>query len=66
MTVSDDWTEILRCPHCALTSVARLSQAPNGLIDINVLPAGFKAQSSAYGDTFICEACERPATTSLK
>jgi hypothetical protein len=66
MTVSDQWTEILRCQSCALTGVASLSQNSNGTVIINKLPAGFKAVSSAYGDTFYCKACNRPAGTSLK
>jgi hypothetical protein len=66
MTVSDQWTEILRCQSCAMTGVASLSQNSNGTVIINKLPAGFKAVSSEYGDTFYCKACNRPAGTSLK
>jgi hypothetical protein len=65
MTVSDQWTEILRCRSCALTGVASLSQNGNDAI-IKMLPAGFRAASSEYGDTFYCEGCNRPAGTSLK
>ena len=63
MTVSDHWTEILRCPDCALTGVAILSQ-PKGseTVLIETLPAGFRAVSTKYGDTFYCEACNRPAS----
>jgi hypothetical protein len=63
MTVSDHWTEILRCPNCALTGVAVLSQ-PNGgdSVLVETLPAGFKAVTSKYGDTFYCVACDRPAS----
>ena len=63
MTVSDHWTEVLRCPNCALTGVAVLSQ-PNGSDNVLVetLPAGFKAVTSKYGDTFYCVACGRPAS----
>lgn len=66
MIVSDRWTEILRCSSCAVTGVASLSQESTGSILINELPAGFKAVSTEYGDTFFCEACSRPAGTSLK
>ena len=40
MTVSDHWTEVLRCPNCALTGVAVLSQ-PNGSdsVLVETLPA---------------------------
>jgi hypothetical protein len=64
MTVSDQWTEILRCGNCAATGVASLSQGGNDAIVIST--AGFRAFSSEYGDTFYCEACNRPAGTSLK
>jgi hypothetical protein len=61
MTVSDQWTEILRCRNCAATGVASLSQGGNDAVAISILPAGFRAFSSEYGDTFYCEACNRPA-----
>ena len=63
MTVSDHWTEILRCPDSALTGVAVLSQ-PKGSESVffEELPAGFRAVSTKYGDTFYCEACNRPAS----
>jgi hypothetical protein len=66
MTVSDQWTEILRCPNCAVTGVASLSQNADGALLINALPVGFIAVSSEYGDTFFCEACKRPAGTTIK
>jgi hypothetical protein len=55
MTVSDQWTEIWRCRYCALTGVASLSQNGNDAAVIKMLPAGFRAASSEYGDTFYCE-----------
>ena len=63
MTVSDHWTEILRCPDSALTGVAVLSQ-PKGSESVffEDLPAGFRVVSTKYGDTFYCEACNRPAS----
>ncbi|WP_371422594.1 hypothetical protein [Tardiphaga sp.] len=65
-TVSDQWTEILRCRICALTGVASLSLNGNDAVYIKILPSGFKAVSSQYGDTFYCEGCNRTAGTSLK
>jgi hypothetical protein len=63
MTVSDHWTEVLRCPNCALTGVAVLSQ-PDGSdsVLVETLPVGFKAVTSKYGDTFYCVACDCPAS----
>jgi hypothetical protein len=66
MTVSDLWTEVLRCRACALTGVASLSLAGNGEVVIIRLPIGFKAVSSEYGDTFYCKGCNRPASTTVK
>lgn len=64
MTVSDRWTEILRCPACALTGVAVLSLRADGTRTIRSLPDGFEAVSTEYGDTFHCCACDRAASTS--
>jgi hypothetical protein len=68
MAALDRWTEVLRCPFCALTGVASLSQgATNHLaIVVDELPSGFKAVSSEYGDTFFCAVCNRAATTDIK
>jgi len=68
MTVSDQWTEILRCPLCALAGVASLSQGSSysSAIIIGSLPSGFKNVSSQYGDTFFCESCNRAASASTK
>jgi hypothetical protein len=63
----DRWKEVLRCPFCAVTGVASLSQGTEGLtIAVDDLPLGFKAVSSEYGDTFFCEVCKRAATTNIK
>jgi hypothetical protein len=51
----------LEVPHCALTGVASLSQKE--IVVIEMLPVGFKAVSSQYGDTFYCEGCNRAAGT---
>jgi hypothetical protein len=64
MAVLDQWTEILRCRNCALTGVASLSHKE--IMVIEMLPVGFKAVSSQYGDTFYCESCNRAAGTSLE
>ncbi len=61
MTVSENWTEVLRCPLCASTAVATLSQSRSGGIVVQELPTDFKPVSSEYGDTFYCLTCERPA-----
>jgi hypothetical protein len=68
LVMTDQWTEILRCPNCALTGVALLSQptGPNFGIAVDHLPAGFKLVTSQYGDTFYCKACNRPARESVK
>jgi hypothetical protein len=64
--LSDHWTEVLRCPNCALTGVAVLS-LPNGSdsVRLETLPAGFRAVTSKYGDTFYCVTCDRPASEVL-
>jgi uncharacterized Zn finger protein len=58
------WTEVLRCPNCGLTGVANLSQPKHAdaVIVIDTISQGFKATSSQYGDTYLCEGCDRPAT----
>jgi hypothetical protein len=67
MTASENWTEVLRCPDCALTGVASLAQSKgNSTIVIDSLPVGFKAVSSQYGDTFYCKACNRPAGAGVR
>jgi hypothetical protein len=68
MTVSDQWTEVLRCPHCALAGVASLSQgdSESSAIIVDNLPSGFRNVSSQYGDTFFCESCNRAASASTK
>jgi hypothetical protein len=60
------WTEILRCPSCALTGVAFLYQQPSGMVVIDTLPVGFERVTSNYGDTFYCSACGRPAREDTK
>jgi hypothetical protein len=68
MNAIDKWTETLRCPNCALTGVALLSQptGPNFGIAVDHLPAGFEVVTSQYGDTFYCKACNRAARESVK
>jgi hypothetical protein len=65
MAVSDRWTEILRCPRCALTGVATLFHGEVGDV-VSIIPLGFRPITSQYGDTFFCTACNRAATTSMK
>jgi len=53
----------LRCANCALTSVAILSQPKGGeSVFVETLPTGFRSVVTKYGDTFYCEACNRPAS----
>jgi hypothetical protein len=68
MNALDKWTETLRCPNCALTGVALLSQpkGPSFEITVDHLPAGFEVVTSQYGDTFYCKACNRAARESVK
>jgi hypothetical protein len=68
MSVSERWTEVLRCPHCGLAGVASLSQSDGegNAISIDSLPSGFKTVSSQYGDTFFCGSCNRAASANMK
>jgi hypothetical protein len=43
-----------------------LSQTIDGAVVVDSLPAGFKAVTSEYGDTFYCGACDRPARADTK
>ena len=66
MTALARWTEVLRCPDCALTGVATLCQAQDARFGTSIehLPPGFTLVSTEYGDTFYCVACDRPARAS--
>jgi hypothetical protein len=66
MGILEKWTEVLRCPYCAVTGVADLVQRGSGIVQTLRLPAGFKAVATEYGDTFYCKACNRLAKTTLK
>jgi len=66
VTVSENWTEVLRCSACALAGVASLSQVANGTLIVKNLPIGFRSVSTEYGDTFYCAACDRAASSSTK
>jgi len=66
MGTLEKWTEVLRCPHCALTGVADLVQRGGGTVQTLWLPAGFKIVTTEYGDTFFCKTCNRLARTTLK
>jgi hypothetical protein len=63
MTPSDQWTELVRCPHCGVSGTARLSKPEKRPFDFSVeaIPAGFKVIRLEIGDTFFCDACNRPA-----
>jgi hypothetical protein len=59
------WTELLTCSNCRMSGSARLSQSKKGAFDFSVetIPAGFKVVRLEFGETFYCEACDRPAHT---
>jgi hypothetical protein len=44
---------------------SRLSQPENRVFDFNVdaIPPGFKVVRLEFGETFFCQACDRPAHT---
>lgn len=66
MAASNKWAELLKCPNCGRSGSAQLSQPQGRVYDISVeaVPAGFKVVSTAYGETFFCEACDREADMS--
>jgi hypothetical protein len=65
MTAPNRWTELLVCSNCGMSGTARLSQREKRAFDFSVeaIPAGFKVVQLEFGDTFFCEACNRPADT---
>jgi hypothetical protein len=65
MSASDQWTELLTCSNCGMSGSARLSKPETRAYDFSVeaVPAGFKVVRLEFGETFYCEACNRPANT---
>jgi hypothetical protein len=65
MTALNQWTELLTCSNCGMSGSARLSQREKRAYDFSVeaIPSGFKVVRLEFGDTFYCEACNRPADT---
>ena len=65
MTAPNQWTELLTCSTCRMSGLARLSQPGERAFDFSVeaIPTGFKVVRLKFGDTFYCEACDRPAHT---
>jgi hypothetical protein len=63
MTASNQWTELLTCSNCRTSGLVRLSQSEKRPYDFSVeaIPAGFKVVRLEFGETFYCEACDRPA-----
>jgi hypothetical protein len=63
IVVHDRWTELLICSNCGMLGSAHLSRHEKRTYDFNVetVPAGFKVVRLEFGDTFYCEACNRPA-----
>jgi hypothetical protein len=57
--MSDEWKEELRCPECAKTGVASLSQSENADIPtVRSVPDGFKVVTTQYGPNFYCATCD--------
>ena len=65
MMAGDQWTELLTCPNCGMSGSARFSKPEKQAYDFSVeaIPAGFKVVRLEFGETFFCEACDRPADT---
>jgi hypothetical protein len=65
MIASNQWTESLTCSNCGISGSARFSRPEKRAYDFSVegIPAGFKVVRLEFGDTFYCEACNRPADT---
>jgi hypothetical protein len=65
MIALDQWTELLTCSNCGMSGSAQLSQPEKRVYDFSVeaIPAGFKVVRLEFGETFYCEACNRPAHT---
>jgi hypothetical protein len=68
MPFSEKWTEVLRCPYCALTGVASLSQreSDGSPSNIKAMPVGFVRISTQYGETFYCVTCDRAAQSEVR
>ena len=64
MTGRDHWTESLNCAKCAKTGTVKFSQA-NGRafhegdqdIRVDLVPIGFKAVLTEFGNSFYCDTC---------
>ena len=65
MAVSNQWAELVKCPNCGQSGRVQLSQPKGRIYDISVeaVPIGFNAVSTAYSESFFCEACDREADT---
>jgi hypothetical protein len=60
--MTDQWNEVLRCPQCANTGLASLSQSKDAeKPTVHDVPDGFKAIYTEYGPNFHCGVCDVPA-----
>jgi len=59
--VVERWLEKLRCPNCAKTGTARVSQADGWTIHVDILPEGFYFIQSESGSNFYCSSCDSSA-----
>ena len=61
MSTLEQWTEILRCPHCESEGSTTLSQL-EGSFDVMVekISEGFEAVQFEYGVNFRCAPCGIP------
>jgi hypothetical protein len=65
MTAPNQWTELLTCSNCGMSGSASFSKPEKRAYDFSVeaIPTGFKVVRMEFGETFYCEACNRPADT---
>ena len=57
--MTDEWTEILRCPKCRKTGIATLCQEKDAEAPIVLsISRGFKIVSDQYGPKFYCDTCK--------
>ena len=57
MSMTDEWTENLRCPNCLKTGTASLSQGAADMPTVHSVSDGFKVVTTQYGPDFQCATC---------
>ena len=61
MASREHWVENHRCPKCAKTGTAELSQMDDSFdIRVDSVAEAFGVIESVYGITFYCSACDVP------